>query len=305
MAITVDDGGHIKYIPPVPGTQNFGFVVGGGPGIPGFEIPVAPGQAPGGNGTNGSGSSGGGGGGSGGGGGGGGSGGAPGLDPNIRAYMDAAAVYGYDFSMSQYQHLLQLRVSPTEFAQRLADIKRTQDQSALLDAFGQVLYARGIVKDPNLTLAERLAYVAGAAPASWYNVNREFQVWVDAIHGGFSVGKSGTYDLSRGQILGIMNRFPNTSEGDLLQGFQQLAQDFKYAIPRGRWTGFNVSENDLIALEFGSNTPGLQVEVADKVQRALGTYQAAQQPRANPLTAVTAGGPAQYGFGGAGGGKSL
>ncbi len=222
-----------------------------------------------------------------------------------RAYVAAGKQYGFAVTPSQINAWIAASVSPDEVTARFTDLQYMKDNPAMSREFGQLLYAKGLKAAPGWTFQEKIAYVKGQSPAEWYNTASYFHVMADAVRAGLDPGSSGAYGVSWDTIFKIAKgNYGQEQVGQFAENFQKLAQDFKYVIPTARWTGFGVSKAELVALEFGSDKPGQQVEVADKVKRALSTYQAAQQPRANPQSFATATGPAMGGYGGTSGGAT-
>lgn len=220
-----------------------------------------------------------------------------------RAYVAAGKQYGFTVTPSMISSWIAGSVAPDEVIQRFQYLKQMQDDPALSREFGQLLYARGLKAAPEWSFGEKVQYVKGQSSADWYNTASYFAVMADAVRAGIDPGSTGAYGISWDTIFSIAKgNFGQEQVGQFTENFQKLAYDFKYVIPQARWTGFGVSKAELVALEFGSSKPGQQIEVADKVKRALATYQAAQQPRSNPQTFATAGGSTMAGYGGLAGG---
>ncbi len=225
------------------------------------------------------------------------------IDP--QPYIDLARQRGENLTVGQANTLIKNLVSLGEWQQRLDWDTRIEEQKPLLDAFAAVLRAKGLYTKSSFTYSDAWNYLKGVAPSAWYETQKQLSVAADARNAGLIPGGTGALGLTGQQIIAIANRQPGAvSEGALASTFGQLAQDFKQIIPQGRWTGFGVTKADLIALEFGSAEPGKQQNAAELVQKVLNTYQASQQPRANPQAFVTQGGPAQSGYGGTSGGAT-
>lgn len=316
MAILVSEKGDVKFVPATPSFQShgvMGYLEGGGNyggtygesytdadgntwQMPAGALVMSPGYKPPGSDSNGNGNGNGSGSGSGSGSGGGSGGGAGnGIDPQIQAYMDVSATYGFDYSMQQYQTLLDMRVSTEEWQQREAAAFYVKQNPDFVPAMQDVLKARGLLTG-NLTAAQAAQIVARVGRADWTQVYDEFTGYADAINSGISIGKGGQFDISRQQLVGILHRTPGTNDfGDLAQPFQNLARDFQYVIPANKMVQLGITKDDLIALELGSDKPGYQQKVATKVNRIMATLQAAGNSRAMIRAQATQDGATVYG----------
>ena len=215
-----------------------------------------------------------------------------------KSFQETADLYGIHLNRENQALLFEGDVSAREWQQRAMAINRIRENPEAFAQFEAAARAQGLIKGKfNRKDAYHLAI--GEGPTEWYKLLEEFGARTAAAQAGFDITKhsklAGYLDLSRKQVLAINKAVPGLGgEAQMAAAMQKLAQDFRQYIGAGHITGFDVTPEDLIQLEFGGPR---QAQVADTVARILAAVKARQEPLAQPTFASTAQGPQLYGVG--------
>jgi hypothetical protein len=215
-----------------------------------------------------------------------------------KSFQETADLYGIHLNRENQALLFEGDVSAREWQQRAMAINRIRENPEAFQQFEAAARAQGLIKGKfNRKDAYHLAI--GEGPTEWYKLLEEFGTRTAAVQAGFDISKhaklAGYLGLTRKQILAINKAVPGLGgEAQMAGSFQELAQRFRQLLPEGNITGFDVSKEDLIQLEFGGPR---QAQVADTVARILAAVKARQEPLAQPTFASTAQGPQLYGAG--------
>ena len=216
-----------------------------------------------------------------------------------KSYQETADLYGIHLSRENMALLFEGDVSPREWQQlRAAPIARIRENPEAFAQFEAAARAQGLIKG-KFTKKDAVTLAIGEGPREWYKLLEEFGTRTAAVQAGFDISKhaklAGYLGLTRKQVLAINKAVPGLGgEAQMAGSFQELAQRFRQLLPEGNITGFDVSKEDLIQLEFGGPR---QAQVADTVARILAAVKARQEPLAQPTFASTAQGPQLYGVG--------
>jgi len=215
-----------------------------------------------------------------------------------KAYQQIADLAGIHLNQENQALLFEGDTSSTEFQQRAAFISRWRENPEAFEQFAAAAKAQGLIKG-KFTIKDAMHLSLGTAPKEWYKLLEEAGTRTAAVQAGFDITKhaklAGYLGLSRQQILAIDRAVPGLGgEAAMAGSFQELAQRFRTLLPEGNITGFAVTKDDLIQLEFGGPR---QAQVAETVGRILAAVKAREEPLAQATFASTGQGPKVYGTG--------
>lgn len=197
---------------------------------------------------------------------------------------DYAATLGRSLSPEAYGAAIKGGNSPSEIRAKLSaeDILRSNAQ--VFGEFSDYLVARGIVSPKGLSKDDLRQFVMGQGPKA---LEQEWQTAYSAAqlaNVGVDVGKKNAgADVSYKTLSHLESRFEALNPGqqveNLGQSFYNQILESAKAIDVGKLYSIGITKKDLLVLAFGGKNVSA---VAEKVSRALDTYHAAQDPRANP-----------------------
>jgi hypothetical protein len=202
-------------------------------------------------------------------------------------YRALARTYGSAISASQAKTLAKQDVSPQEWQTRLEALERVREYQPAFDQFEAEAKAQGLLSaNAPFGVKERLAFVLKRSPKQFYDLWEAASVRTAAVTAGFQIGGEGDMGVTRDDLLGIAKQIPGRqSEEDFREDFSELAQAVKEVIPKDKLLGFGINQRDLFQLQFGGPR---QAEIADRVDRALKTYEGLFEDRAQPQLVPTA-----------------
>jgi len=215
-----------------------------------------------------------------------------------KSFQETADLYGIHLNQENQALLFEGDVSAREWQQRAMAINRIRENPEAFHQFEAAARAQGLIKG-KFNKKDAYTLAIGEGPTEWYRLLEEFGTRTAAVQAGFDITKhpqlAGYLGLSRKQVLAINRAVPGLGgETQMASSFQELAQRFRQLLPEGNITGFDVSKDDLIQLEFGGPK---QAQIAETVQRIIAATKAREEPLAQATFASTGQGPQLYGVG--------
>ncbi len=204
---------------------------------------------------------------------------------NVDSYKQYAYANGLNLGPKEQAWLFQHNVSPDEYNDKGAAIRKIEDNPALYNQFKKALVQMGVAKPNEVSKQELQNFVLGEGNAEWYHVWNLSRARYVATEAGISFGKNTERYLALNPHIAEQIANKDLTDAELATKFGAVATALGAApgqegavLTLSEAKTYGVTKRDIIASQFG----GKRAQRAkNKIARAQSTAEAFTQDRAS------------------------